>query len=155
MQDDANRGELISDFLEDEGAQFLDLMLSVMEEKDKLKQDILTLGNAFIEDFQERITQVDTQYLIGPKNYLQYIWTHLQTQNQQSLLLLSLHHCNIHTFLYSLYKLEYLVQDACTSSPQPYPDDEKELLREIKWHQEVDLPNVPYSKIQNFNVQTK
>ena len=67
MQDDANRGELISDFLEDEGAQFLDLMLSVMEEKDKLKQDILTLGNAFIEDFQERITQVDTQYLIGPK----------------------------------------------------------------------------------------
>ena len=33
-------------------------MLSDMEEKDKLKQDILTLGNAFIEDFQERITQV-------------------------------------------------------------------------------------------------
>ena len=65
MQDDANRGELISDFLEDEVAQNLDLMLSVMEEKDKLKQDILTLGNAFIEDFQERITQVDIQYLAG------------------------------------------------------------------------------------------
>ena len=48
-------------------------MLSVMEEKDKLKQDVLTLGNAFIEDFLERITQVDTQYLTGLKNYLQYI----------------------------------------------------------------------------------
>ena len=63
LQDDANRGEQISDVLEDEGAQNLDLMLSVMEEKDKLKQDVVTLGNAFIEDFQERITQVDTQYL--------------------------------------------------------------------------------------------
>ena len=67
MQNDANRGEQISDVLEDEGAQNLDLMLSVMEEKDKLKQDVLTLGNAFIEDFQERITQVDTQYLTGLK----------------------------------------------------------------------------------------
>ena len=117
-------------------------MLSVMEEKDKLKQDVLTLGNAFIEDFLERITQVDTQYLTGLKNYLQYIWTQLQTQNQQSLLLLSLQHCYIHTFLYSLYKLEYLVQDACTFSPQPYPDEEKEFLREIKWYQLVDLPNI-------------
>ena len=142
MQDDANRGEQISDVLYDEGAQNLDLMLSVMEEKDKLKQDVLTLGNAFIEDFQERITQVDTQYQTGLKKYLQYIWTQLQTQNQQSLLLLSLHHCYIHTFLYRLYKLEYLVQDACTFSPQPYPDEEKEFLREIKWHQVVDLPNV-------------
>ena len=60
MQDDANRGEQISDVLEDEGAQNLDLMLSVMKEKDKLKQDVLALGNAFIEGFQERITQVDT-----------------------------------------------------------------------------------------------
>ena len=67
MQDDANRGEQISDVLDDEGAQNFDLMLSVMEEKDKLKQDVLTLGNAFIEDFQERITQVDTQYVTGPK----------------------------------------------------------------------------------------
>ena len=48
MQDDANRGEQISDVREDEGAQNLDLMLSVMEEKDKLKQDVLTLGNPFI-----------------------------------------------------------------------------------------------------------
>ena len=69
MQDDANRGEQISDVLDDEGAQNLDMMLSVMEEKDKLKQDVLTLGNAFIEDFQERITQVDTQYLTGLKNF--------------------------------------------------------------------------------------
>ena len=53
--------------MEDEGAQNLDFMLSVMEEKVKLKQDILTLGNAFIEVFQERITQVDTQYLTGLK----------------------------------------------------------------------------------------
>ena len=120
MQDDANRGEQISDVLEDEGEQNLDLMLSVMKEKDKLKQDVLTLRNAFIEDFKERIIQVDTQYLTGLKHHIQYIWTELQIQNQQSLLLLSLHNCYIHTFLYSLYKLEYLLQDACTSSPQPY-----------------------------------
>ena len=31
----------------------------------------MALGNAFIEDFQERITQVDTQYLTGLKKYLQ------------------------------------------------------------------------------------
>ena len=43
MQDDANRGEQISDVLDDEGAQNLDLMLSVMEEKDKLKQDVLKI----------------------------------------------------------------------------------------------------------------
>ena len=36
MQDDANRGEQISDVLDDERAQNLDLMLSVMEEKDKM-----------------------------------------------------------------------------------------------------------------------
>ena len=53
MQDDANRGEQISDVLDDEGAQNLDLMLSVMEEKDKLKQDVLTLGNALLKIFKK------------------------------------------------------------------------------------------------------
>ena len=81
MQDDANRGEQISDVLEDEGAQNLDLMLSVMEEKDKLKQDDLTLGNAFIEDFQEIIIQVDTQYLTGlKKRFTVYLDTVTNTE---------------------------------------------------------------------------
>ena len=38
MQDDANRGEQISDVLDDEGAQNLDLMLSVMERKISLNK---------------------------------------------------------------------------------------------------------------------
>ena len=34
----------------DEGKQNLDLILNAMDEQDKLKQDVLTLGNAFIKD---------------------------------------------------------------------------------------------------------
>ena len=54
----------------DEGEQNLDLILNRMDEQDKLKQDVLTLGNAFIEDVQERIGQMDTQYLTGLKKFL-------------------------------------------------------------------------------------
>ena len=39
----------------DEGEQNLDLMLCVMDEQDKLKLDVLTLGNDFIEDVQDRM----------------------------------------------------------------------------------------------------
>ena len=58
----------------DEGEQNLDLILNVMEEQDKLKQDVLTLGNAFIEDVQDRMGQMDIQYLTGLKNSLQFTW---------------------------------------------------------------------------------
>ena len=44
----------------DEGEQNLNLIL---------KQDVLTLGNAFIEDVQDRMGQMDIQYLIGLKNF--------------------------------------------------------------------------------------
>ena len=41
----------------------IDLMLNVMDEQDKLKQDVLALGNIFIEDVQDRMGQMDFQYL--------------------------------------------------------------------------------------------
>ena len=53
----------------DEGEQNLDLMLCVMDEQDKLKQDVLTLGNDFIEDVQDRMGQMDIQYLTGLKKF--------------------------------------------------------------------------------------
>lgn len=53
----------------DEGEQNLDLILNAMDEQDKLKQDVLTLGNAFIEDVQDRMGQMDIQYLTGLKKF--------------------------------------------------------------------------------------
>ena len=50
----------------DEGEQNLDLILNAMDEQDKLKQDILTLGN---EDIQDRMGQMVIQYLIGLKKF--------------------------------------------------------------------------------------
>ena len=91
-----------TDGMEHDGVQNIDLMLSV-EEQEKLKQGVLTLGMAFIEDVQERMKQMDVQYLTGLKKFLQSIWTQLQTQNQPSLLLLSLLHYYTLTFLHSLH----------------------------------------------------
>ena len=53
----------------DEGEQNLDLMPNVMDEQDKLKQDVLALGNVFIEDVQDRMGQMDIQYLTGLKKF--------------------------------------------------------------------------------------
>ena len=50
----------------DEGG---DMMLSIIEEQEKLNSDVVTLGNAFIEDVQERMAQMDTQYLTGLKKF--------------------------------------------------------------------------------------
>ena len=44
-------------------------MLSIMDEQEKLKLDVITLGNAFIEDVQERMAQMDIQYLTGLKKF--------------------------------------------------------------------------------------
>ena len=48
-----------------EGEENLEMMLSIMEEQEKLKVDIVTLGNAFMEDVQQRMAQMDMQYLTG------------------------------------------------------------------------------------------
>ena len=53
----------------DEGEQNIDLMLNIMDEQDKLKQDVLTLGNAFIRDVQDRMGQMDIQYLTGLRKF--------------------------------------------------------------------------------------
>ena len=42
------------------------------EQEKKLKQDVLTLGNTFIEDIPERVEHMDTPYLTGLK---EYTWT--------------------------------------------------------------------------------
>ena len=44
------------------GGRNLDILLNLIEEQDKLK-DVLTLGNVFIEDVQDRMEQMDIQYL--------------------------------------------------------------------------------------------
>ena len=65
---------------DDDGEMNLNMMLSIIEEQEKLKQDengeqeklkldVIKLGNAFIEDVQERLTQMDTQYLSGLKKF--------------------------------------------------------------------------------------
>ena len=86
----------------DEGADNLDMMLNVMDNQEKLKQDVLTLGNAFIEDVQERIGQMDTQYLTGlQKMFTAYMDTVTSTEPTVSATpkLASL----LHTFLHSLH----------------------------------------------------
>ena len=42
------------------------MVLSIMEEQEKL-------GNSFIEDVQERIAQMDTQYLTGFRGYMETV----------------------------------------------------------------------------------
>ena len=40
-----------------------------MEEQDGLKNDVITLGNAFVEDVQVRVGEVDIHYLTGLKKF--------------------------------------------------------------------------------------
>ena len=50
MDCDTMGDETTNNTIYDEGKQNLDLILNAMDEQDKLKQDVLTLGNAFIEE---------------------------------------------------------------------------------------------------------
>ena len=53
----------------DEGAENLDIMISIIEEQEKLKKEVLALGSAFVEDVQERMKTMDTQYLTGLRRF--------------------------------------------------------------------------------------
>ena len=53
----------------DEGEENLDITISIIEEQEKLQKEILALGSAFVEDVQERMKEMDTQYLTGLKNF--------------------------------------------------------------------------------------
>ena len=53
----------------DEGAENLDIMISIIEEQEKLKKEVLALGSAFVEDVQERMKKMDTQYLTGLRRF--------------------------------------------------------------------------------------
>ena len=69
----------------DEGAENLDMMLNVMDDQEKLKQDVLTLGNAFVEDVRERMGQMDTQYLTGLQNFYSIYYGHRNEYRTNSL----------------------------------------------------------------------
>ena len=53
----------------DEGAENLDIMISIIEEQEELKKEVLALGSAFVEDVQERMKKMDTQYLTGLRRF--------------------------------------------------------------------------------------
>ena len=43
------------DFMDtDEGAENLDVMISIIEEQEKLQEEVLALGDAFVKDVQEQ-----------------------------------------------------------------------------------------------------
>ena len=94
VENDDHIGSQNTDIMDcDEGRENLDLIVNIMEEQEMEEREklIMTLGNAFVEDGQERTQQLDIQYLTGLKKF--FIWTQSQTQNQQSLLHQNLHHC--------------------------------------------------------------
>ena len=47
----------------------LTLIVDMMQEQETLEQEVITLGNKFIDDVQERVKQVDYQYLNGLKKF--------------------------------------------------------------------------------------
>ena len=128
----------------DEGRENLDLMVNIMEgreteEQETLKQDVMTLGNAFIEDVQDRTQHLDMQYLTGLKRFCTvYLDTVTNTEPAISATpkLASL----LHTYFSP--QLSTQVHVAGTRCSQLlYLDDEMEPQREVKWHQVEDLPN--------------
>ena len=51
----------------DSGGENLAILLGIMEKQDGLKNDVIKFGNAFVEDVQVRVGEVDIQYLTGLK----------------------------------------------------------------------------------------
>lgn len=54
---------------DDSGEECLDTLISMMQDHEKLQDEVTTLGNAFVEDVQERLKEVDLQYLSGLKKF--------------------------------------------------------------------------------------
>ena len=53
----------------DEGGENLDLLLGMIDEQDKLKQEVNELSDMFFTDVQKRISETDKQYLEGLKKF--------------------------------------------------------------------------------------
>ena len=53
----------------DEGQENLDIMLSIIEEQEKLENEVFTLSNEFMEDVRVRTKEVDVQFLSGLKKF--------------------------------------------------------------------------------------
>ena len=51
----------------DSGAENLDTMLELMEEHNAMKDEIQELCSQFVSDVEQRIKQLDVQYLTGLK----------------------------------------------------------------------------------------
>ena len=134
-----------------EGEENLEMMLSIMEEQEKLKVDIVTLGNAFVEDVQQRMAQMDMQYLTGLKKLSQCTLILLTVQNQQRQQLQScLHYCTP-TFLNSHHQSTYLGQGGCMFNQLLYPGEEKGSQRVVKWLKVADHPSAHFVRlIQTF-----
>ena len=130
----------------DEGEQNLDLMLNVMDEQDKLKQDVLALGNVFIEDVQDRMGQMDIQYLTGLKKFFTvHMDTVRNTEPAASATpkLASL----LHTYFSQSSSSTTQIAGSYKTYARPANShikktDEKELQRGVRWHPVVDPPNI-------------
>lgn len=53
----------------DDGEENLKIMIDIFKEQDELKEDVIDLGVAFFHDIEERIEEMDQQYLTGLKRF--------------------------------------------------------------------------------------
>ena len=53
----------------DAGTENLDILVGLIQEHDTLTKDVKYLCNSFVSDIEERIEQMDIQYLSGPKKF--------------------------------------------------------------------------------------
>lgn len=125
----------------DEGSENLDLMLSIMEEQEKLKEDVITLGNAFMEDIQERVQQMNTPYLSGLKKFFTiYMDTVTDTEPAVSAT------PKLTSLLHTYFSRSSPTQVAGTRNihvqPTAIARRREGIAKEVNWHQVADLPNV-------------
>ena len=57
------------DNVHDSGQKNLDIAVEIMIQQEKLQDEVISLGNTFIQDVQDRVQQLDTQYLSGLKKF--------------------------------------------------------------------------------------
>ena len=68
-----NAGESLGndevDMKSDEGGENLDILLGMIEERDRLKGEVEELSNMFFDDLRKRVSETDKQYLEGLKKF--------------------------------------------------------------------------------------
>ena len=96
------------------------------------------LGSVVIEDIEDVLGQMDIQYPTGLKKILYSLHGYTAPLVIATPKLASLLHTSLSCLL---QQHKELVQDICMSSQQPYQEYE-ELQRGVRWHPDVDPPNV-------------